>query len=650
MKDGFVKVGTYSPKIRLADTEFNSDMIIAAISNANTMGVKLLVFPELAITGYTCGDLFLHETLLNAVIRGLKRIAAKTVDYNLISIVGAPIQARDKVYNCAVVINKGKIIAVIPKQNLPNYGEFYELRHFSAPIENATNIYIDDLECEIHLNKEPVIFECSEMKDFRFGIEICEDLWVSNPPSTMLAEQGALIIANLSAGDETIGKSDYRKSIASVQSAKTVSAYVYCGAGEGESTSDMVFSGHSFIYENGSLLAENEPFTTDSLLVTEIDLNRLSYDRRRMNTHSFVPNDANIIRFSVFESTDGACELPRTMLTRKFDRNPFVPKDSQELHARARDILMIQSMGLKKRLEHINANSVVIGISGGLDSSLALLVCAKTCDIMGIDRSFVNAVTMPCFGTTEHTKNNAIELCDALGVSLHTIPISETVRQHFKDIGHDEEKHDVTYENAQARMRTMVLMDLANSLGGIVIGTGDLSEMALGWATYNGDHMSMYGVNSGVPKTLIKYVIRYYADNCNDQRIRNVLISILNTPISPELLPANEDGSIVQKTEDLVGPYELHDFFLYYVLRWGYAPQKLYRIAKEAFYSSEFDDETILKWLKNFYRRFFSQQFKRNCLPDGAKVGSVCLSPRADWRMPSDAVYRNWMDELNSIK
>lgn len=650
MRDGFIKVGTCSPKIRLADTKYNADRIIDAIHNANSYDVKLIVFPELSITGYTCGDLFLHDILLDSTINELKRIAIQTADCDLIAIIGAPIRVIDKVYNCAIVINHGRVIGIVPKQNLPNYGEFYELRHFAVPSEANESVYCNSLECKAYIGKEPVVFCCSEMEDFRFGIELCEDLWVPNPPSTRLAELGASIIVNLSAGDETIGKVEYRKNIASVQSAKTVSAYIYCSAGEGESTSDMVFSGHSFIYENGILLAENEPFQSDALLMTEIDLDKISYDRRRMNTHSFTADYAYSIPFSIFKNNAQEGELPLIELTRRFDRNPFVPKDTGELHVRARDILMIQSMGLKKRLEHINAKSVVVGISGGLDSSLALLVCAKTCDLMGIDRHFIHAVTMPCFGTTEHTKNNAVELCEALGVTLHTIPISMSVRQHFQDIGHDEKKHDVTYENSQARMRTLVLMDLANSLDGIVIGTGDLSELALGWATYNGDHMSMYGVNAGVPKTLIKYVVRYYADNCGSDRIKNVLISILDTPISPELLPASEDGSIAQKTEELVGPYELHDFFLYYVLRWGYSPKKIYRIAKLAFSSSEFDDQTILKWLKSFYRRFFSQQFKRNCLPDGPKVGSVCLSPRGDWRMPADAVCQIWTDELNEIE
>ena len=644
MVDGFFKVGTVTPRIHLADPKYNADRIIDAINTANDKGVKLLVFPELVITGYTCGDLFLHELLLDTVKTELIRIADETKACEMVSVIGAPLRVGDKLYNTAVVMNKGRFICIIPKRNLPNYGEFYEMRQFSVPSETEEySIFLDDFDCVFTTCIEESIISCSEMPDLKFAVEICEDLWVANPPSTKLAEAGALIIANLSAGDEIIGKADYRKLLVSAQSAKTVSAYIYCGAGDGESTSDMVFSGHSFIYENGKLLAEKEPFSDSGLLITEIDLGRLMYDRRRMNTHA----NSRISNLSAFCDIG---ELKETELTRKFDRNPFVPEDRDELHSRAKDILMIQALGLKRRLEHIHSRSAVIGISGGLDSSLALLVCAKACDLMGVDRHFVHAVTMPCFGTTEHTKNNAVELCEALGVTLHTVNIADSVRQHFADIGHDEENRNVTYENAQARMRTLVLMDMANALNGIVVGTGDLSELALGWATYNGDHMSMYGVNAGIPKTLIKYVVRYYADTCGDERIRNVLISILDTPISPELLPADKDGNIAQKTEDLVGPYELHDFFLYYVLRFGYAPKKLYRIAKEAFRESEFDEATILKWIKNFYRRFFTQQFKRNCLPDGPKVGSVCLSPRGDWRMPSDAVSRIWIDELNSLK
>ncbi|MCH5278466.1 MAG: NAD(+) synthase [Christensenellaceae bacterium] len=658
MKNGFLKVAAVSPKIRLADPKYNADLIIDAIKQADEKGVRLVAFPELVMTGYTCGDLFMHELLLNTVVSELKRIAEETKECKLVSIIGAPICVKDKLYNCAVVVCRGQFICAVPKIHLPNYGEFYEKRHFaSGKYIDDDEIWCDELLCHV----EPkLVIRSSEIPNFRFGVEICEDLWVSDPPSNAMTEDGALIIVNCSAGDETIGKADYRKNLVAVQSAKTCSAYIYCGAGEGESTSDMVFSGHSFIYENGVLLAENKPFES-GMLITEIDLDRLCYERRLMNSFSQDLHDKKFLltEFKIFgeydrkrddDSVVQRMELPITELTRKFDRNPFVPHDEDEINARAHDILMLQAMGLKRRLEHTHSKCVVFGISGGLDSSLALLACVKTCDIMGMDRSFIHAVTMPCFGTTHHTKNNAVELCNALGVTLHTIPISDSVRQHFSDIGHDENDHSIVYENAQARMRTLVLMDLANSMGGLVIGTGDLSELALGWATYNGDHMSMYGINSGIPKTLIKYVVRYYAKTCGDERIKNVLFSILDTPISPELLPADEDGHIAQRTEDLVGPYELHDFFLYYVLRWGYPPAKLYRIAKSAFGGSEFTDEVILKWLKNFYRRFFNQQFKRNCLPDGPKVGSVCLSPRGDWRMPSDASCRIWFDELEALE
>ena len=656
MKDGFIKVAACSPKVVLADPKANADAIIAALHRAAAHGVRLAAFPELAMTGYTCGDLFMHELLLDSVETELLRIARETANLRLAAVIGAPIRCADKLYNCAVVISRGVILAVVPKTHMPNYGEFYELRHFAVPSRTelgAAAPYIDSLQT--FFNPDGCIFSCTDYPDFRFGIEICEDLWVASPPSDKLAAAGALIIVNCSAGDEIIGKADYRKRITEVQSAKNICAYLYCGAGEGESTSDMVFSGHCFAYENGTLLAEKAPFDyANDMLITEIDLGRLLYDRRRVNSFNSgnAAHSGHSVDFSL--GFGSGCptpreNLPETELTRRFPRNPFVPHDENELNARAKDILTIQALGLKRRLEHTHSMSAVIGISGGLDSALALLAAAKACDLMGIDRKFVHAVTMPCFGTTEHTKQNAVALCNSLGVTLHTIPIADSVRSHFRDIGHDETCHNVVYENAQARMRTLVLMDLANALNGLVVGTGDLSELALGWATYNGDHMSMYGVNAGIPKTLIKYVVRYYARHCENPALHDTLTAILETPISPELLPADEKGNIAQKTEDLVGPYELHDFFLYYVLRWGCPPAKLFRIAKQAFRESEFSNETILKWLKNFYRRFFNQQFKRNCLPDGPKVGSVCLSPRGDWRMPSDAVQRLWADEIQKL-
>ncbi|MBQ5488009.1 MAG: NAD(+) synthase [Clostridia bacterium] len=656
MKHGFIKVAACSPKIRLGDPKYNADLIIEAIKKAAKLGVTLIAFPELVLTGYTMGDLFEHEILLDTAEKQIKRIQRETEDLQIISVIGMPLRVSGKLLNCAAVLapsmNDG--IYFIAKQHLPNYGEFYEARQFT-PFDltgEGKTFYLDDLGWVPSCG---ALFNVKEVPGFRFGVEICEDLWVMDPPSNELARNGALIIVNCSAGNEIIGKAEYRKDLAAVQSGKTVSGYVYCSAGEGESTSDLVFSGHNFVYENGTLLAEQKPFEGHGeLLVTEIDIGRLQYERRRTNSFKtdFIDNMYNISLLPRDEDgnlNELPIELPEVRFTRSFDRNPFVPKDSDEMTARARDILTIQAMGLKRRIEQVHASTCQIGISGGLDSSLALLVCAEACDRLGLDRSFIHAVTMPCFGTTARTKNNAIKLCEALGVRCDTVDITNTVRANFNDIGHDENDHSVTYENVQARVRTLVLMNLANKENGMVIGTGDLSELALGWATYNGDHMSMYGVNCGVPKTLLKYVVRYYANFIGSEEVKKVLYDILDTPISPELLPPDEQGNIAQITEDLVGPYELHDFFLYSVLRWGYPPAKLYRVAKEAFRGSEFTDEIILKWIKNFYRRFFTQQFKRNCLPDGPKVGSVCLSPRGDWRMPSDATSRIWLDELETL-
>lgn len=656
MKHGFIKVAACSPKIRLGDPKYNADLIIEAIKKAAKLGVTLIAFPELVLTGYTMGDLFEHEILLDTAEKQIKRIQRETEDLQIISVIGMPLRVSGKLLNCAAVLapsmNDG--IYFIAKQHLPNYGEFYEARQFT-PFDltgEGKTFYLDDLGWVPSCG---ALFNVKEVPGFRFGVEICEDLWVMDPPSNELARNGALIIVNCSAGNEIIGKAEYRKDLAAVQSGKTVSGYVYCSAGEGESTSDLVFSGHNFVYENGTLLAEQKPFEGHGeLLVTEIDIGRLQYERRRTNSFKtdFIDNMYNISLLPRDEDgnlNELPIELPEVRFTRSFDRNPFVPKDSGEMTARARDILAIQAMGLKRRIEQVHASTCQIGISGGLDSSLALLVCAEACDRLGLDRSFIHAVTMPCFGTTARTKNNAIKLCEALGVRCDMVDITNTVRANFNDIGHDENDHSVTYENVQARVRTLVLMNLANKENGMVIGTGDLSELALGWATYNGDHMSMYGVNCGVPKTLLKYVVRYYANFIGSEEVKKVLYDILDTPISPELLPPDEQGNIAQITEDLVGPYELHDFFLYYVLRWGYPPAKLYRVAKEAFRGSEFTDEIILKWIKNFYRRFFTQQFKRNCLPDGPKVGSVCLSPRGDWRMPSDATSRIWLDELETL-
>ena len=663
MKHGFIKVAACSPKLRLGDPKYNADVIIEAIKKAADEGVTVIAFPELAMTGYTMGDLFEHELLLDCCEKELVRIRDAMRQLHMVAVIGTPLRCGGKLLNCAAVITSGSDnMEFVAKQHLPNYGEFYEARQFTPYTKRDDSYYMGELGWVAPCGG---VFEIEDIPNLIIGVEICEDLWVMDPPSNELARNGALLIVNCSAGNEIIGKADYRKNLVSVQSAKTASAYLYVSAGDGESTSDVVFSGHDFIYENGTLLAENKPFENNGeLLITEIDLGRLLYERRRVNSFPSNFDDKRVYCMNCGyarrdEYTDAyggypawASEtdaLPETSLTRRFDRNPFVPKDADEMTARARDILTIQAMGLKRRIEQVHASSCQIGISGGLDSSLALLVCVEACDRLGLEHSFIHAVTMPCFGTTARTKSNAIRLCEALGVRCDTVDITDTVRANFRDIGHDENDHSVTYENVQARVRTLVLMNLANKENGMVIGTGDLSELALGWATYNGDHMSMYGVNCGVPKTLLKYVVRYYANYIGNEAVKKVLLDILDTPISPELLPPDEAGNIAQITEDLVGPYELHDFFLYYVLRWGYPPAKLYRIAKEAFRGSEYSEEVILKWIRNFYRRFFTQQFKRNCLPDGPKVGSVCLSPRGDWRMPSDATSRIWLDELDSL-
>ena len=651
MKDGFIKVAACSPKIRLADTKYNADRIIDSIREADGQGVKLLVFPELVLTDSTCGELFLQDALLDSVLIQLKRIIDETKECTLVSVIGAPLKHDDCIYNCAVVLAGGSAAGITVKRSINDQ------RYFSSPGAVIADMFSELGTC---FGDKNTIYKCEFMEEFSFGVEIGGDCMLADSGSEMPSSNCARIIVNPAADAELIGSAGWRKSFAGVESQKTISAYIYCGAGEGESTTDMVFSGHSFIYENGELLAENEPFSGNGLLISEVDLGRLAFDRRKRNRITRSTKNDRVFSLCTVQTEyenyeDHLAEYKQrafidTKLTRRFDRLPFLPKDRREMHSRAESILMMQAASLKSRAEHIHTNALLIGISGGLDSCLALLACVKACDLMKVDRQFVHAVTMPCFGTTEHTKNNAVELCDALGVTLHTVPIAEAVRRHFSDIGHDEGDHDATYENAQARMRTLVLMDMANSLNGIVVGTGDLSELALGWATYNGDHMSMYGVNAGIPKTLIRQIVRSYAETCGDDRIREVLMSILDTPISPELLPAETDGRIAQKTEDLVGPYELHDFFLYYVVRYGYSPVKLYRVAKEAFRGTEFDDEEILKWLKNFYRRFFSQQFKRSCMPDGPKIGTVGLSPRGDWNMPSDANARIWLDELNTLE
>ena len=611
--------------------------------DASENGAKVIVFPELCITGYTCQDLFLQGKLLDKALEGLDRIIDATNGIDALVFVGTPLEVDGKLYNTAAAIFAGHILAFIPKKNLPNYAEYYEARHFYPGFSDPVCIGYKGQDVVIGQN---VIFTTPAVKGLQIACEICEDLWVANTPSTRHAMNGANLIVNLSAGNEIIGKAEYRRMLVKATSARLVCGYVYCDAGDGESTQDLVFPGHNLIAENGTLLSESKCFKANTIYA-DIDVERLRTERRRITTFN-VNDPSQVIDNNNYAKITFDIEQKETRLDRQFYRFPFVPADDKERNERCEHILSIQSEGLKKRLLHTGAKKAVIGLSGGLDSTLALLVMAKAFDLCGLDRSGIIAVTMPCFGTTDRTYNNALTLAKTLNTTLREINIEKAVRVHFEDIGHDENDLSVTYENCQARERTQVLMDIANKEGGLVIGTGDMSELALGWATYNGDHMSMYGVNAGVPKTLVRHLVKYYADTCKNNALSEALLDVLNTPVSPELLPP-KDGDISQKTEDLVGPYELHDFFLYYMLRCGFAPSKVYRVAKQAF-EGVYDEETILKWLKTFYRRFFTQQFKRSCLPDGPKVGAVALSPRGDLRMPSDAVSKLWLDELETIK
>lgn len=644
MRYGFVKVCAATPNIRVADVPFNTKSIISAIEESGKAGSDLTIFSELCVTGYTCGDLFQQKVLLEAAQSALLEIAKSTAGYKTLVFVGAPIRYRGRLYNCAVAISDGEILGVIPKSYLPNYGEFYERRHFSPAPSKDGEVTLGGKKYPFYTN---IVFRSKNCKEFAVSAEICEDLWAPLSPSVFHAKAGANIIVNLSCSDETVGKAEYRRNLVKMQSGKLISGYVYCDAGDGESTTDMVFAGHNLIAENGAVLAESSLFE-NKLLYGEIDVEAIAAERARMASSYFVENDCGEIDHSSifenyivveFESAENERKLERT-----FSRTPFVPDNGATLRERTELILSIQSKGLEKRLIHSGSKTAVIGISGGLDSALALLVTCRTFRSLGKSFADIIAVTMPGFGTTGKTKNNSLRLIEAMGVTAKIIPIADSVSQHFKDIGHDSEIHDVTYENAQARMRTMILMDLANKTGGMVIGTGDLSELALGWATYNGDHMSMYSVNSSVPKTLVKHLIGYEAERLGGE-IESVLKDILNTEISPELLPPDEKGNIAQKTEDIVGPYLLHDFFLYYAVRWGFLPEKVQFLAEHAF-CNEFDKKTIGKWLKKFYERFFRQQFKRSCMPDGVKVGSVTLSPRGDWRMPSDAVAAVWTENI----
>lgn len=636
MKHGFIKVAAVSPKIKVADPEYNAGEICKKIDEAVEAGAKLIVFPELCITGYTCGDLFLQELLLEQAKKTLLNIAAYTQDKDALIFVGLPIEKEQKLYNVAAVLKDGEVLAFIPKRFIPNYAEFYEARHFAPGNEEVENFYFNGEMVPFGTN---ILLECDAVFGMMVGCEICEDLWVPNPPSTRHALAGANVIVNLSASNATVSKDVYRNGLVTSASARMIASYVYASAGEGESTQDLVFDGHSMIAENGTLLCEAERFSGKTIYA-DIDVQKIRMERRRMNT--FMKEYGAAYLVIPFE-----LEQEETELSRKFGMTPFVPSDREARDKRCDDILSIQSYGLKKRYEHTGCKSAVLGISGGLDSTLALLVTVRTFDMLGIDRKNIVSVTMPCFGTTDRTYDNACKLAKTLGTDLREVDIKKAVLQHFEDIGHDVNKHDVTYENGQARERTQVLMDIANQTGGLVIGTGDMSELALGWATYNGDHMSMYGVNAGVPKTLVRHLVQYYADTCNNNELKEVLLDVLDTPVSPELLPP-VDGVISQKTEDLVGPYELHDFFLYYMLRQNFEPEKVYRLARLAF-KGIYDNETILKWLKTFYRRFFAQQFKRTCLPDGPKVGSVSVSPRGDLRMPSDASASIWLTQLEAL-
>ena len=636
MNYGFIKACAVSPALRVADCPYNAQKTIEAMRQAAEDGCQLTVFPELGLTGYTCGDLFLQQPLLDAAEAALREILKASEALQLVALVGLPVTVDAKLYNCAAVICQGALLGLVPKSHIPNYGEFYEKRHYCAAPAGVKEISFAGQKT---LFGTKLLFRCETMQAFTLAVEICEDLWAPLPPSTAHALAGATVIANLSASDETVGKAEYRRALVSQQSARLLCAYLYADAGHGESTTDMVFSGHNLIAENGALLAESRPFS-QALACTELDLGRLLAERRRNTSFEPVTDGYETVSFHL--------PLREIPLTRYISPTPFVPADGGARAERCELILQMQADGLAKRIEHAHAKTAVIGISGGLDSCLALLVAVHAMKKLNRPMADILAVTMPCFGTTKRTRSNAEILCQELGVQFTEISIANTVRSHFADIGQSETNFDVTFENGQARVRTLELMDLANRTGGLVVGTGDLSELALGWATYNGDHMSMYGVNAGVPNTLVRHIVRYEADAANSDTLREVLLDILDTPVSPELLPAKENGEIAQQTESLVGPYELHDFYLYYVLRFGFSPAKIYHLAKAAL-SDRYSDEVLLHWLRNFYRRFFQQQFKRSCLPDGPKVGSVTLSPRGDWRMPSDACVSVWQAELDTL-
>lgn len=641
MRDNYIRVAAATPKIKVADPEYNGQQIRELIEKTYENKAKIIVLPELCITGYTCGDLFLQSTLLDQAMEELRKIVKFSEGKKVLIAVGLPMERLNRLFNVAAILSDGKLLGFITKSFIPNYSEFYEKRHFAEGKQEAEMITFEDYDgntYQVPMGSD-ILFASKNVHELIVAAEICEDVWTPNPPSIRHALAGATVILNPSASDETTGKGMYRNSLILGQSARLICGYIYANAGEGESTQDLVFSGHNMIAENGTLLCESKTLGHETIYA-DLDLDRIRSERRRMGT--FGPESRK-----GYEIVEFTLEKEELDLNRYIDPFPFVPSGKEDRSKRCEEILSIQSMGLKKRLEHTGCKSAVLGISGGLDSTLALLVTVRAFDALNLSRTGITAVTMPCFGTTDRTYMNACELTRKLGATLKEVDIKEAVMIHFRDIGHDPKIKDVTYENSQARERTQVLMDIANQTGGLVIGTGDMSELALGWATYNGDHMSMYGVNCSVPKTLVRHLVQYCADTCKDSTLSNVLIDVLDTPVSPELLPP-KDGEIAQKTEDIVGPYELHDFFLYYVLRFGYHPKKIYRMAKYAF-TGMYSEEVILKWMKTFYRRFFSQQFKRSCLPDGPKVGSVAVSPRGDLRMPSDASASLWLKELEEL-
>lgn len=639
MRQGFIKVGVSTPEVYVADCRANAEAVGQRIQEMQKSGVKVMVFPELCLTGYTCSDLFLQERLLNEAAVQLENLREQTADTDALIFVGLPLEVKGKLYNAAAVLNRGKLLGFVPKKHIPNYNEFYERRHFTPGDESVIWINWNGQKVPFGMN---LLFACRQIRHLVVAAEICEDLWVPCPPGISHTAAGAMVMVNLSASDEMVGKDSYRRSLVCQNSASLVCAYLYASAGIDESTTDLVFGGQNIIAENGTVLAESRRFSNDTA-VSEIDVDRLAAERRRLSTYPKAGADAA----SRYETVFFDLEVEETGLTRRVDPHPFVPSDAQTRDQRCNEILNIQALGLRKRLKHTKCRHAVVGISGGLDSTLALLVTTRAFDMLGLPRKNILSVTMPGFGTTDRTYENACRLTEKLGATLREVSIKDAVAVHFRDIGQDSGTHDVTYENAQARERTQILMDLANQCGGLVIGTGDLSELALGWATYNGDHMSMYAVNVSVPKTLVRHLVRYYADTCGEEELRNTLLDVLDTPVSPELLPPSE-GQIAQKTEELVGPYELHDFFLYYMLRAGFEPAKIYRLANYAF-AGKYDAATVRKWLENFYRRFFAQQFKRSCLPDGPKVGSVAVSPRGDLRMPSDACAAAWMEQIRHL-